>query len=127
MHEDNLNSAGRYAQTRTTVDNLSDPLARLIGGQDLWGRLKTFLLYSEAESHSVATINSYQNILRIFIVFMNGLGITMPEDVSEEHIVAFIIHKKKTCGGVTVNTYYNHARAWFNWMVRRSIEYSALS
>jgi len=49
------------------------------------------------------------------------LRLTLPEDVYEEHIVAYILHKKKTCGGTSVATYFQHVKAWFNWMVRRNI------
>jgi len=52
---------------------------------------------------------------------MNSIGVTQPEEVSEEHIVAYIIHKKETCNGTSVNTYFRFVRAWFNWMVGRGI------
>jgi len=111
----------KQAQSGTTTYHLTTSLERLIGGQDLWGRIDSFLLYSNAEYRSPSTLRTYRYILGLFVRFVNELGITMPEQVKEEHIVAYIVHKKETCGGVSINTYYKHLRAWFNWMVQRKI------
>jgi len=73
------------------------------------------------------TIDTYRILLSDFVRFANSIGATRPGEISEEHIVAYIIHKRKTCGGVAVATYYNHVRAWFNWMAspeRRIIDRS---
>jgi len=118
---DHLNYQKHQAQPRLTGDRLITPLDRIIGGQDLWGRLDAFLYFSEAAEHTPATIKAYRTLVGDFIRFANSIGATMPGDVQEEHIVAYIIHKRKTCNGTSVSTYYHHVRAWFNWMARRGI------
>ena len=75
----------------------------------------------EASGFTPDTVKAYTGHLSDFVRFVNDLGATMPEDITEDHIVAYILHKKKTCNGVSVATYYNHARAWLNWMTRRGI------
>ena len=110
------------AQSRLTVDQLltqnklPTPLERLTGTRNLWGRIDAFLRYGEAADYSPATIDGYRKTLSAFVRFMNDNGVTMPEDVQEEHIVDYIVHKKKTCNGVSINTYFRALRAWFNWM-----------
>ena len=108
---------------------MTAPLDRIVGSPDLWGRLAAFLNLAEAAERSPHTIKTYKAIIRGFIHFVNALGVVTPQDVTEEHIAAYIIHKRKTCNGVSINTTYKHIRAWFNWMAspkRRIIEKSPL-
>ncbi|MCL2706906.1 MAG: tyrosine-type recombinase/integrase [Dehalococcoidia bacterium] len=105
-----------YAQQRITRNQLISPLKRIIGDVDLWGRMDAFLNISDANGYSPNTISSYRNLLTHFIRFMNSQGVTYPDEVMEQHIVAYIIHRKRTCNGVSVGTYFRHVRAWFNWM-----------
>jgi len=109
------------ARSKLATYHLTTPLERLIGGSDLWGKLDSFLNLAEAADRSAHTITTYRCLLGDFVKFVNSRGATLPADVSEEHVVAYIIHKKQTCGGVSVNTYFKHIRAWFNWMVKRGI------
>ena len=130
MVNDHLIAKNNQAQARLTNDNLITPLTRLIGGLDLWGRIDSFLTLAEAAGHSPNTLSGYRFALGDFVRFVNALGATMPEDVKEEHVVAYLAHKRKTCNGVSVGTYYRHLRPWFNWMLspeRRIIEKSPLA
>ena len=127
MVSDHLIVKNNQAQTKLTTDPLTAPLARLIGGFDLWGRLDSFLILSEASGHSPNTIRAYRTKLGDFVRFVNSLGATMPGDVTEDHVIAYLAHKRKTCNGVSINAYYRHIRPWFNWMAspeRRIIEKS---
>lgn len=76
---------------------------------------------SAAADHAQATLDGYSIKLGNFIRYLNTIGVTMPSQIGEEHLIAYILHKKKTCNGVTINTCYRHVRAWINWMVQRGI------
>ncbi|MCL2149636.1 MAG: tyrosine-type recombinase/integrase [Dehalococcoidia bacterium] len=121
MAHDRLTSKKYHSLTNTTDDRLTTPLAHLIGKPNLWGRLDAFLNIAEATDRSPNTILSYRAIIGDFIKFANAHEAVMPGDINEEHIVAYIIHKRKTCGGVSINTIFKHIRAWFNWMISRHI------
>ena len=121
MYDDHISNTVHQARTRLSDDHIINPLAQLVGTHDLRWRIETFLNLSEAADCSGETIKSYRSMLGNFVHFVNGLGAILPEDVGEEHVVAFILYKKKTCNGVSVATYYHHVRAWFNWMVSRGI------
>ena len=100
---------------------MTTPVSRLVGGRDIQGRVQAFLNYGEAADHSPSTINTYRKVLGEFANFVKQFGVIMPEDIDEQHVAAYIIHKRKTCNGVSVSTYYRHVRAWFNWMVARGM------
>ena len=121
MVSDQLTVSKRYARTRTTSDRLTTPLERLIGNTDLWGRIDSFINLSKASDRSSSTISSYRNMLSNLVCYLNSIGITRPEQVTEEHAVAYILERKETCNSTSVNTYFRHASAWFNWMVDREI------
>ena len=84
MPVDTLLRVNAQAQTGVRVDTLLTPLERLIGGQDLRGRVDAFLLYAGAADYSRATLRAYKDFLGDFVRFANSLGLTTPEAVSEE-------------------------------------------
>jgi len=108
---------GKQTQSKLTYDHMLSPVERIIGTGDLWGKVDAFIDLSEAAEYSQATLAGYRQKLGDFVRFMNSLGITKPHEVQEEHIVKYILFKKKTCNGVSVNTYYRYVKTWFNWML----------
>ena len=84
MPVDTLLRVNAQAQTGVATEPLLTPLERLIGGQDLGGRVDAFLLYAEAADYSRATLRAYKDSLGDFVRFANSLGVTTPEAVTEE-------------------------------------------
>ena len=121
MSGNHLTGQKEQARSNQAPHHLTSPVARLIGTPDLWGKIEAFLRFSEAADRSPATIKAYHYFLGDFVRFMNSLGAKMPSDVKEEHVVEYVIHKRKTCNGVSINTCYKHIRAWFNWMEARKL------
>ena len=110
-----LNGNG-YDATKLTRNVLLTPLERIIGTKDLCGRVEAYSSFQEAAGYSVDGLKHTKQRLQDFVRYMNTLDVTMPGDVTSDHIIAFVLHKKKTCNSVSVNTFYRTVRAWFNWM-----------
>lgn len=109
------------AQSKLNEEQILTPINHILGNPTLAGRIETFCNYGAAADYSTETLKAYRGHLGEFVKYMRQLGITTPEQVLEEHIIAFIIHKRNTCNGTSIYTYFIHVRAWFNWMLARGI------
>lgn len=125
LFSDNLSTHYKQAQLRTASDNLITPVSRLVGSDNLWGRIDAFINIGTISGYTAATILAYRTKLGDFVRYMNSIGITMPEQVQEEHIVSYLALKQQTNGKISIETIFIHIHAWFNWMAkRRIIQYS---
>ena len=121
MINDHIYAHFPQAHSKLTNDHIYTPAQSVLGSPDLWGRIETFCNYGAAADHSNETLRAYREILGEFVKHMNSLGVRYPEQVQEEHIISFVLHKKKTCNGTSIHTYFGHAKAWFNWLLKRNL------
>ena len=121
MNTDYMLAKKKQAHSKPTSDVIITPLGRLVGGADLQGRVDSFVNVSEATGYSPVTIALYKRTLSAFVKFLGARGVTQPEQVTEDDIVAYLLFKKETCGGVSINTFYRQIYTWFNWMLKRKI------
>ena len=108
-----------HARPKLTSDVLPDSLTRITGTSDLYSRLEAFIVVGEASGYTQKTVQTYRYHLGTFIRYIDSLGVKHVQSIAEEHIASFLNHKRKTCGGVAINTYYRNIRAWINWLVKR--------
>ncbi|MCL2141069.1 MAG: phage integrase N-terminal SAM-like domain-containing protein [Dehalococcoidia bacterium] len=101
MVTDVLPNQNYYTRAKLTGDVLSNPISRILGSSDLWGRLDYFITIGDAQGKSPNTSQKYRYHLSDFVRFMNSLSAINPDHITEEHITAYLTHKRTTCGAVT--------------------------
>jgi len=121
LNKDHIYAHFSQAHSKLNEHHIYAPAQSVLGSPDLWGRIETFCNYGAAADYSSETLKAYHGHLGEFVKHMNSIGIRYPEQVQEEHIISFVLHKKKTCNGTSIHTYFVHAKAWFNWLLRHNI------
>ena len=99
----------------TQSQNMAETLARL----DRW--LCTFLLDAQVAGRSQATIEFYEQKLRPFLVYLDSQLIAVPEQITADHVRAFLagLAPAHTQGGV--HSYWRALRAYIHFLARKGV------
>lgn len=80
--------------------------------------VQSFVRYHRVKKSRPATIEQYTKTLQLFRRFCIEEG--MPEliEVSRDHIQSWLLSLQETHASASVQTYYRHLKAFYNWLVK---------